>query len=83
MTRSPQTAPAKPELIKTNEGRASLKLEIWEMPLETFGAFAAAIPAPLAIGKVELLDDTEVPGFACEAYASTESEDITARGGRK
>jgi len=75
------TQPAKPGLIKTASGGASLRLEVWEMPLETFGAFAAAIPAPLGIGKVELEDGTEVPGFVCEAIAASGAEDITDRGG--
>ena len=48
------------------------------MPLEAFGGFAAAIPAPLGIGKVELRDGTEVPGFVCEAYAAEGAEDVTA-----
>ncbi|GIQ70621.1 allophanate hydrolase [Xylanibacillus composti] len=75
------TTPAKPGLIKSAAGGGSLRLEVWEMPLATFGAFAALIPAPLGIGKVELEDGTEVPGFICEGYAIEGAEDITARGG--
>jgi len=75
------TAPAKPGLVKAEPGGASLRLEIWEMPLETFGAFVVGIPAPLGIGKVELRDGTEVPGFVCEASGAAGAEDITARGG--
>lgn len=72
------TSPAKPGMIKQQQGGAAILLEIWEMPLETFGGFAAAIPAPLGIGKVELRDGTEVPGFVCEAYAAAGAEDVTA-----
>ncbi|KRE99897.1 allophanate hydrolase [Paenibacillus sp. Soil766] len=72
------TSPAKPGMIKQQRGGAAIQLEIWEMPLEAFGGFAAAIPAPLGIGKVELRDGTEVPGFVCEAYAAESAEDITA-----
>ncbi|MGE7225462.1 allophanate hydrolase [Paenibacillus sp. PDC88] len=75
------TTPAKPGLIRSEENGASLRVEIWEMPLETFGAFAAAIPAPLGMGKIELLDGTQVPGFICEGYASAGAEDITSLGG--
>ncbi len=71
------TTPAKPGMIKRQSGGASIELEIWEMPLESFGAFTASIPAPLGIGKVELADGTEVPGFVCEAYAAEAAEDIT------
>lgn len=74
------TSPAKPGLIKQEKGGASIELEIWEMPLETFGRFAALIPAPLGIGKIELADGTEVPGFVCEGYASEGAEDVTAAG---
>ncbi|MFC4101519.1 allophanate hydrolase [Paenibacillus xanthanilyticus] len=75
------TQPAKPGLIKQGFGGAAITLEVWEMPLSRFGAFAAAIPAPLGIGKVELEDGTEVPGFICEGYAGQEAEDITSFGG--
>ena len=50
------------------------------MPLSSFGVFAASIPAPLGIGKVELQDGSEVPGFICEAYAAADAENITALG---
>ncbi|MFC5652030.1 allophanate hydrolase [Paenibacillus solisilvae] len=72
------TTPAKPGMIKQQSGGASIELEIWEMPLASFGAFTASIPAPLGIGKVELADGTEVAGFVCEAYAAETAEDITA-----
>ncbi|CAH1225943.1 Allophanate hydrolase [Paenibacillus allorhizoplanae] len=72
------TSPAKPGMIKQQQGGAAILLEIWEMPLEAFGGFTAAIPAPLGIGKVELRDGTEVPGFVCEAYAAEGAEDVTA-----
>ncbi|CAI6083204.1 allophanate hydrolase [Cohnella sp. JJ-181] len=75
------TQPAKPGLLKQAAGGAAIELELWEMPLGRFGAFAAAIPAPLGIGKVELADGTEVPGFICEGRAEREAEDITAFGG--
>jgi allophanate hydrolase len=74
------TIPAKPGLIKKLTGGTSIRLEIWEMPLHAFGFFAALIPSPLGIGKVELQDGSEVPGFICEAYAETGAEDITASG---
>lgn len=75
------TTPAKPGLVKREQGGAAIALEVWEMPLAAFGGFAAAIPAPLGIGKVELRDGTEVPGFVCEAYAASGAEDVTELGG--
>lgn len=75
------TIPAKPGLIKRERGGAAVNLEIWEMPMGAFGTFTASIPAPLGIGKVELQNGLEVPGFICESYAANYSEDITLFGG--
>ncbi|WP_276355868.1 allophanate hydrolase [Cohnella caldifontis] len=77
------TTPAKPGLVKRPGEGSPLRLEVWEMPLASFGPFVAAIPSPLGIGKVELEDGTEVPGFLCESYAAAGASDITARGGWK
>lgn len=75
------TAPTKPGLVKTLHGGASIPLEIWEMPMDCFGAFVASIPSPLGIGKIELDDGTEVSGFLCEDYIVSSSKDVTALGG--
>ncbi len=76
-----QTVPAKPGLIKKAQGGASIQLELWKMPVQSVGAFAALIPAPLGLGRVELEDGSEVMGFICEGYAETEADNITASGG--
>jgi len=78
------TTPAKPGLVRRIEGGVPIELELWAMPQSSFGAFVAAIPSPLGIGKIELEDGTEVPGFICEGYAATANagaEDITLFGG--
>ena len=77
------TVPAKPGLIKQTEGGAAIELEIWRMPLDRFGSFASLIPAPLGIGKVQLSDGTEVPGFVCEGYAAESATDVTSAGSWK
>jgi len=61
------TEPPKPGLVRG--GAAAIEVEVWEMPVEQFGSFVAAIPAPLCIGTLELEDGEEVKGFLCEAYA--------------
>jgi allophanate hydrolase len=76
-----QTVPPKPGLLKQTHGGASIAVEVWEMPLAAFGSFTAAIPGPLGIGKVELEDNTIIPGFICEAYGAVGAEDITSYGG--
>ncbi|CAF0739906.1 unnamed protein product [Didymodactylos carnosus] len=74
------TTPAKPGLVRTiednNEG-SSIKVEVWEMPLSSFGAFTAQIPSPLGIGKIILKDGSQAPGFVCESYAIHNAVDIT------
>jgi allophanate hydrolase len=77
----PGTNPPKPGLVRVAEGGASIELEIWEMSHEAFGHFVAAIPSPLGIGTLELLDGSTVQGFACESYAVAGATDITHFGG--
>jgi len=74
------TSPEKPGLLKSNTREASIQLEIWEMPLMRFGDFVSTIPSPLSIGKIELLDGSEISGFVCEAYACESAENITSAG---
>ena len=58
-----------------------LTVELWALPPAAFGAFVAAIPAPLGIGKVLLADGRAVCGFLCEGHALEGAEEITAFGG--
>jgi allophanate hydrolase len=41
----------------------------------------AHVPSPLAIGSVQLVDGSRVPGFLCEPEALDGAEDITGHGG--
>lgn len=78
----PGTVPPKPGLIAdpgaTDTG---IEVEIWALPAAAFGAFVAAIPAPLGIGKLTLADGSRVSGFLCEPHAIQGAEEITAYGG--
>ena len=56
-------------------------MEVWALPRERFGDFIAGVPAPLAIGTVELDDGSTVKGFLCEAAGSPARRDITGYGG--
>ena len=58
-----------------------IEAEIWELPPEGLGALTAALPRPMALGRVELADGTTAPGFLCEPAALDGAEDITAYGG--
>lgn len=93
MVRSDKTAPnyrffalqgggvARPGLVQTGTGQGnSIAVELWDMPVTTFGGFMKTIPAPLGIGTLTLADGTPVQGFLCEAVAADGAEDITALG---
>ncbi|WP_238598403.1 allophanate hydrolase-related protein [Saccharothrix sp. ALI-22-I] len=74
------TVPAKPGLVRDVGGK-EVEAEVWELPVAGFGDFVASLPAPMAIGSVELADGTWVSGFTCERHALEGAEDITAFGG--
>lgn len=76
----PRTVPKKPGLLRTTSG-AKIAVEVWSVPLETFGAFVAEVPAPLGIGQLELADGRWVSGFICEPWALEGAEEITQYGG--
>ena len=72
-------APPRPGLVLSDEG-ASIDVEVWEVPSETFGSFVDGIPAPLCIGTVTLEDGSQVKGFLCEAHAVRSARDISSLG---
>jgi allophanate hydrolase len=70
--------PARPGLVRsTGSGTGSVALEIWSLPKTAVGEFIVGIPAPLAIGTVELSDGTWVKSFVCEAAGTVGAQDIT------
>ncbi|MBS0534739.1 MAG: allophanate hydrolase [Proteobacteria bacterium] len=76
------TVPPKPGLLRVETGQgAAIELEVWALPLETFGAFMTGIAAPLSIGTVTLADGRGVKGFLVEAAAVSGARDITKLGG--
>jgi allophanate hydrolase len=77
----PGGPPYRPGLVRVSRGGAAIDVEIWALPTETLGSFVASIPSPLGIGKVELQNGSEVPGFICEGHAASDAADITEFGG--
>jgi allophanate hydrolase len=79
------TTPAKPALVRApQEQGMSIEIELWEVPLRTFGAFVALVPAPLGIGSVQTAHGLAVKGFICEPAAvgpGSGAQDITTYGG--
>ncbi|GAA6157601.1 allophanate hydrolase [Pyruvatibacter sp. HU-CL02332] len=75
------TKPAKPGLARSVRGGVAIEVEVWLLSDEAFGSFTAEVPAPLAIGNVELADGRWVKGFVCEPWALVDADDISKFGG--
>ncbi len=76
------TIPRKPGLVRDPNFRGNgVEVEVWSFAPDAFGRFAAAIPAPLGIGKVTLADGRQISGFLCEDYAIKDAREITDFGG--
>ena len=76
------TIPPKPGLQRVAEGEgAPIEVELWRLDPAFFGTFVAALPQPMAIGKVRLIDGKLVEGFLCEPIATSSARDITESGG--
>ena len=68
----------------TDQQGAPIAVEVWDMPLRSFGKFVADVPAPLGIGSVQLANGLTVKGFICEPSAVSNGSgalDITSFGG--
>ena len=72
--------PLRPGLVRHPTDGVNIDVEVWRMPIENFGSFVAEIPAPLGIGKVELVDGSWVSGFICDGYGLDGAKDISAFG---
>ncbi|ALM86879.1 allophanate hydrolase [Bordetella sp. N] len=77
----PGTVPPKPGLQRVDADGAAIEVEVWQVPLAAVGSFLALVPAPLALGSVELADGRWEHGFVCEGHALAAARDITALGG--
>ncbi len=74
--------PQRPGLVRCQAGEgAAIEVEVWALPAARLGGFVAGIPAPLALGKVELADGGWETGFVSEPWGLEGSEDITGYGG--
>ena len=75
----------KPGLVKFNpenvQKGTSIEVEVWAMPKQHLGSFLALIPAPLGLGKIELIDGTQVVGFICEPWGIEGATNISHTGG--
>ncbi|MDR5752754.1 MULTISPECIES: allophanate hydrolase [unclassified Caballeronia] len=67
----------RPGMERVAREGAAIEVEVWELPSAELGSFLAGIPAPLALGKVELADGSWETGFVCEGYGLDGAIDIT------
>jgi allophanate hydrolase len=78
----PGTQPPKPGLVRVErQSGARIELEVWTLPGQAVGSFLAGVHSPLAIGTIELEDESRVHGFLCEGHALAGAEDISSFGG--
>ncbi len=75
------TVPPKPGLRRVEGDGSAIAGEVWTLPAHGFGAFVAALPQPMAIGRVVLEDGSAVAGFLAEPVALEGAPDISAYGG--
>lgn len=73
------TVPPKPGAYRSADG-AALAGERWLVSPAGLGRFLAALPEPMLLGSIQLADGTAAVGFACDAVAAAEGQDITAWG---
>ena len=76
------TTPPKPGLLRVAAGDGhGIEVETWRLSAPALGRLMAQIPAPLAIGTIELADGRRVKGFLGEAHALADARDISSFGG--
>ncbi len=74
--------PAKPALVHSGvQVGTAIEVEVYRLGVEAFGSFVAEVPAPLAIGSVQLADGRTVKGFVAEPRALAGALDISQFGG--
>ncbi|HRI96001.1 MAG TPA: hypothetical protein PLZ93_10330, partial [Nocardioides sp.] len=64
----------------SGEGHA-IEVEVYRVPRSEVGELLAAVPPPLAIGRVSLIHGELVHGFVCEPMGIEGALDISTWGG--
>jgi hypothetical protein len=68
-------------MMRSENGGASIEVEVWSVPTEGLAAVLQSEPAGLCIGKVRLVDGTEVLGVLGEPVLCQQQREITSFGG--
>ena len=76
------TAPPKPGLVRGGDGAGrAIDGELWALPPAGLASLLAALPQPMALGRVLLDGGHEAVGFLCEPLAIVGAREITPFGG--
>jgi hypothetical protein len=70
-----------PAMMRTNQGGASIAVEIWAVPAHNMGVLLLLEPPGLCIGKVRLTDGEEVLGVLGESFLCEGKREISEWGG--
>jgi hypothetical protein len=73
--------PERPGLVRVDAKGCCIAVEVHRLPMAEVGRLLAAVPAPLAIGTVELESEDAVHGFLCESAGLSGARDISEFGG--
>lgn len=73
--------PFRPGLVRDNDKGFEIAVEVWQIPTANLGVFIQGIPAPLGLGKVELVNGEEVIGFICQPEGIKTAKNISEFGG--
>ncbi|GAA5041940.1 allophanate hydrolase [Nocardia callitridis] len=74
------TRPAKPGIIRDTVRGAALTAERWTLSTAALGTFLAALPAPMALGRIGIDTGETVIGFHCDPDTAATGTDITHLG---
>lgn len=70
-----------PAMVRVREGGVAVAVEVWSVPAAGLAAILLAEPPGLSIGKVKLVDGSEVLGVLGEPILCEGMEEITTFGG--
>lgn len=71
----------RPAMIRQETHGRGFDVEVWRLPVESFGSFVTGIAQPLGIGKLELADGRWLTGFIAEGYAANIGQNISEYSG--
>jgi len=70
-----------PAMMRVEEGGVSIAVEVWSVPAAGLASILQNEPAGLCIGKVRLMDGSEVLGVLGEPMLCKDQVEITSFGG--